>query len=250
MPKNRIKAMENIGKYELLQPFTFTGKEKDAETGYSYFGARYYDSDLSGLFMSVDPMLDSFPSISPYSYCMWNPIIMKDDDGNIPILIPLIIGAIEIGTAIYDAVDAGKTIFDKNATYTAKWAAVGCLALDIALPGGGYGVAYKMTSKTVFKIAGKECRSASEFYKTTKKLPVGERLRTYREMADVVADKENCVLDKTLSKKNGGRRIYTDKSSGMHYSRDTEKGHFEVLDKKGKHRGSIDFEGNAVDKKD
>lgn len=69
-------------------------------------------------------------------------------------------------------------------------------------------------------------------------------------MADVVADKENCVLDKTLSKKNGGRRIYTDKSSGMHYSRDTEKGHFEVLDKKGKHRGSIDFEGNAVDKKD
>ena len=39
-------------------PVTFTGKERDAETGYSYFGARYYDSDLSGLFLSVDPMAD------------------------------------------------------------------------------------------------------------------------------------------------------------------------------------------------
>ena len=84
----------------------------------------------------------------------------------------------------------------------------------------------------------------------TKQLPVGERLRTYREMGDVVAEKENWVLDRVLSKKNDGRRIYTDKSSGMHYSLDTEKGHFEVLDKKGKHRGSIDFDGNAVDKKD
>ena len=36
-----------------------------SETGYSYFGARYYDSDLSGLFMSVDPMADKYPSISP-----------------------------------------------------------------------------------------------------------------------------------------------------------------------------------------
>ncbi|NCP85663.1 MAG: hypothetical protein GW823_12435, partial [Bacteroidetes bacterium] len=28
-------------------PYTFSGKEKDSETGYSYFGARYYDSDIS-----------------------------------------------------------------------------------------------------------------------------------------------------------------------------------------------------------
>lgn len=75
-------------------------------------------------------------------------------------------------------------------------------------------------------------------------------LSTYKEMADLVAKKENWVFDKALSKKNGGRRIYTDKSSGMHYSLDSENCHFEVLDKKGKHRGSIDFDGNAVDKKD
>lgn len=26
--------------------FTSTGKEKDSESGYHYFGARYYDTDL------------------------------------------------------------------------------------------------------------------------------------------------------------------------------------------------------------
>ena len=60
---------------------TFTGKEKDSETGYCYFGARYYDSDLSGLFLSVDPMSDKYPSISPYAYCAWNPVKLVDPDG-------------------------------------------------------------------------------------------------------------------------------------------------------------------------
>ena len=227
----------------------FNGKEKDYESGFHYYGARYYWSELLTSWLSVDPMIDSLAYITPYSYCINNPIKLKDNDGNIPI-IPIIIGAIEIGTTIYDAIGAGKTLLDNNATPTAKWAAVGGLALDIALPGGGYGAAYRMTSKTIFKIAGKEYRTASEFYKASKKLSIGERMTAYKEMADEVASKEKWVFDKTLSKKNGGRRIYTDKSTGMHYSLDTEKGHFEVLDKKGHHQGSIDFEGKAMDRKD
>ena len=65
--------------------FPFTGKERDRETGFSYFGARYYDSDLSGLFLSVDPMSDKYPSISPYAYCAWNPVKLVDPDGNFPV---------------------------------------------------------------------------------------------------------------------------------------------------------------------
>jgi len=61
--------------------FTFTGKEKDSETGFYYFGARYYDPSLSGLFISVDPMADKYPSISPYAYCAWNPVKLVDPDG-------------------------------------------------------------------------------------------------------------------------------------------------------------------------
>ena len=61
-------------------PYTFSGKEKDVETGYSYFGARYYNSDLS-LWLSVDPMSDKYPSMSPYNYCANNPVILVDPDG-------------------------------------------------------------------------------------------------------------------------------------------------------------------------
>ena len=61
-------------------PYTFSGKEKDVETGYGYFGARYYDSGLS-IWLSVDPMSDKYPSMSPYTYCANNPIILVDPDG-------------------------------------------------------------------------------------------------------------------------------------------------------------------------
>ena len=57
-----------------------SGKEKDAETGYYYFGARYYNSDLS-LWLSVDPMSDKYPSLSPYNYCEFNPLKYIDPDG-------------------------------------------------------------------------------------------------------------------------------------------------------------------------
>ena len=73
--------MVNISQIIRNYTFTFTGKEKDAETGFSYFGARYYDSDLSGLFLSVDPMADKYPSISPYVYCAWNPVKLVDPNG-------------------------------------------------------------------------------------------------------------------------------------------------------------------------
>ena len=62
-------------------PFTFTGKERDSETSYSYFGARYYDSDLMTGWLSVDPMADKYPGLSPYAYCGWNPIKLVDPDG-------------------------------------------------------------------------------------------------------------------------------------------------------------------------
>ena len=60
--------------------YTFSAKEKDVETGLSYFGARYYSSDLS-IWLSVDPMSDKYPSLSPYVYCADNPIKLVDPNG-------------------------------------------------------------------------------------------------------------------------------------------------------------------------
>ena len=61
--------------------FRFTGKERDAETGYDYFGARYYSSSL-GIWLSVDPMSDKYPSLSPYVYCADNPMRLVDPYGD------------------------------------------------------------------------------------------------------------------------------------------------------------------------
>ena len=57
------------------------GKERDSETGFSYFGARYYDSDLMTGWLSVDPMADKYPGLSPYAYCGWNPVRLVDPNG-------------------------------------------------------------------------------------------------------------------------------------------------------------------------
>ena len=87
---------KTANRMDTVSVYTFTGKEwcksqwlaqrgperGISETGFSYFGARYYDSDLSGLFLSVDPMADKYPSISPYAYCAWNPVKLIDPDGD------------------------------------------------------------------------------------------------------------------------------------------------------------------------
>jgi len=33
------------------------------------------------MFLSVDPMSDKYPSLSPYAYCAGNPVVLKDTDG-------------------------------------------------------------------------------------------------------------------------------------------------------------------------
>jgi RHS repeat-associated protein len=64
--------------------FTFSGKERDEETGYNYFGARYYNSDVS-IWLSVDPLSDKYPNVTGYNYCFNNPLILIDPNGMEPI---------------------------------------------------------------------------------------------------------------------------------------------------------------------
>lgn len=58
----------------------FIGKELDDETGLYYFGARYYDPKVS-LWLSVDPLAEKYPGVSPYAYCLNNPLNIIDPDG-------------------------------------------------------------------------------------------------------------------------------------------------------------------------
>ena len=69
--------------FYIVHCFTFSAKERDPETGLSYFGSRYYSGDLS-IWLSVDPMSDKYPSLSPYTYCANNPVKLVDPNGEFP----------------------------------------------------------------------------------------------------------------------------------------------------------------------
>jgi RHS repeat-associated protein len=58
----------------------YTGKERDAETGLDYFGARYYLGAI-GRWGGVDALTDQYPSWSPYTYVLNSPLRLVDPDG-------------------------------------------------------------------------------------------------------------------------------------------------------------------------
>jgi RHS repeat-associated protein len=81
-------------------PYKFNGKELDAETGYYYYGARYYNPKVS-LWLNVDPLADYNPHMNdehykdgehnggvfnqmnnnPYIYCYQSPVKYVDPNG-------------------------------------------------------------------------------------------------------------------------------------------------------------------------
>ena len=79
-PYGELIANQQLMGYD--ERYKFTGKERDTETGYDYFGARYWW--IGGTWLSVDPLADKYLYISPYAYCNWNPVKYIDPDGRGP----------------------------------------------------------------------------------------------------------------------------------------------------------------------
>ncbi len=80
------------------QPRRFTGKERDAETGLDYFGARYYGQRV-GRFTTIDPVYTWNENLhdpqrwNRYAYGRNNPLRYVDPDGRHPIAIALVLAA-------------------------------------------------------------------------------------------------------------------------------------------------------------
>jgi RHS repeat-associated protein len=132
------------------QPRRFTGKERDAETGLDYFGARYYQAKLAR-FTTVDPVYTWRDNLvdpqrwNRYAYGRNNPHRYVDPDGKVPILavVAFLWGVYEVGSQVYDAYTVGRTIADPSATAGEKAMAIGGFAIGAIAPGGGYGTAGK-----------------------------------------------------------------------------------------------------------
>src|SRR5690606_41727189 len=62
-------------------PYKFNGKELDEDTGWYYYGARYYDTRVS-VWLSVDPLAEQ--TMTPYQYGYKNPIKYVDPVGRNP----------------------------------------------------------------------------------------------------------------------------------------------------------------------
>jgi len=73
-------AEQMTGAYD--NPYKFNAKELDAETGFYYYGARYYNPKWSQWY-GVDPLAEKMPSWSPYVYTFDNPIRFIDPTGMI-----------------------------------------------------------------------------------------------------------------------------------------------------------------------
>jgi RHS repeat-associated protein len=93
----------------------FTAKERDAESGNDYFGARYYASSM-GRWLSPDwsakeepvpyAKLDNPQSLNLYQYVLNNPLVAADDDGHEIIFITSGPGALKNEQTVRDSVTA------------------------------------------------------------------------------------------------------------------------------------------------
>ena len=78
LPYGELLVDEHSSMEEM--PYKFNGKELDQETGLYYYGARYMNPRTS-LWYGVDPLVEKYPSVGGYVYCVGNPIRYFDPDG-------------------------------------------------------------------------------------------------------------------------------------------------------------------------
>ena len=106
---NEITASSN--KY-LENPFTYTGREYDVETGLYYYRARYYNPE-TGRFISEDPIGFRDGDLNLYRYVGNNPVNQVDPSGNgvFTCIAALAVGkSVSFATAIKKAVSEGLSL--------------------------------------------------------------------------------------------------------------------------------------------
>ena len=82
LPYGELLVDEHSSSEDL--PYKFNGKELDEETGLYYYGARYMQP-VASIWYGVDKLFEKYPCVSPYTYCVDNPLTLIDPDGKVVI---------------------------------------------------------------------------------------------------------------------------------------------------------------------
>ena len=119
-----------------FQPYKYNGKEFDMMHGlntYDY-GARQYNP-IVPTWDRIDPLCENFGYMSPYNYCLDNPVNTTDQDGEGPILGAVIGGGTELACQLIEKYDTNSSVLD-NLSKNVNWTNVGIAAGEGALTSG------------------------------------------------------------------------------------------------------------------
>ena len=109
---------KRVTTYGLFHPRkSFIDREKDYENGFGSFGLRQYDEEI-GRFVAIDPKWEKFPATTPYNYAENNPVLLKDPNGDNPLLLllPAVAEGVVIAAAAVTAVVATVKISELEST--------------------------------------------------------------------------------------------------------------------------------------
>ena len=128
------------------QPFTYTGRERDIESGLYYYRARYYDPQI-GRFLSEDPIGFNGGDQNLYRYVFNNPVNLIDPSGlvtftlGVSFRVPGGFGGIDAGVAVSvpDSITGGDFDLGVFGTISGEGdgSGLGRTTVDVGVSAGG-----------------------------------------------------------------------------------------------------------------
>ena len=134
--------------------FRYNGKELQSRFCVDLYDSQARLQGMNARFNSIDPRAEEMTDISPYAYCADNPINRIDYDGEYPILLPLIKGA--VGAVVDATAQVSVAMADDQGFFEAlsniDYTSIGASFMTSALLSPGMSTAAKVTTASVIAV--------------------------------------------------------------------------------------------------